>query len=302
MARVSFAAVKRVGIALGWLLLFAAIAIGVTIGLSEIVPGWGGPRWWIARTGAWTAIGFGLATLVVGRLLNKYAWEGMGWTRAAGLALARGTAIGAVMAAVAIGLAVLFGARLRFTSEGSIWAGVAVPLILGLGFAALGEELGFRGYPMRRLSDAIGVLPATLLLAALFGLAHVGNPNATVFSTINVALAAIWLTIAFFSSGGMGLAWGAHFGWNAGLAILFDAPVSGYAFAVPVVEYVPGTRAWIDGGAFGPEGGVVTTVALLVGTLYLLTRPSAFSRQPPIESDSVPPSPEGRGGQGVRTA
>ena len=123
----------------------------------------------------------------------------------------------------------------------------------------------------------MGVLPGMLLLAILFGLGHAKNPNATVFSTVNVALAAIWLSIAFFSAGGIWLAWGAHFGWNAGLSMLFDAPVSGYSFQVPVVEYTPGPHAWVDGGVFGPEGGVVATVALMAGTFYLLTRKRAFT-------------------------
>ena len=109
-----------------------------------------------------------------------------------------------------------------------------------------------------------------LILALLFGIAHARNPSATVFSTVNVALAAVWLSFAFFSAGGMALAWGLHFGWNAGLAILFDAPVSGYAFQVPVVEYTPGWHAWVDGGPFGPEGGIVTTIVLIAGTLAVI--------------------------------
>jgi membrane protease YdiL (CAAX protease family) len=280
MARVSFADVKRVGIALGWVVLFAAIAIGATIGISELVPGWGGQEWFVARTGIYEVIGFGLATVVVGRLLNKYSWLEMGWQKASFPKVFVGAGVGALMAAVAIGLAVVLdGARVHFTGEWSLWPRVALPLILGFGFAALGEELGLRGYPLRRLANAIGVLPAMLVLAALFGLLHAKNPSATVFSTVNVALAGIWLSFAFFSSGGMPLAWGAHFGWNAGLAILFDAPVSGYNFQVPVVEYTPGGHPWIDGGAFGPEGGIVATVALVVGIVYLLTRTGGFAEQ-----------------------
>src|SRR5438034_11730512 len=126
-----------------------------------------------------------------------------------------------------------------------------------------------------------------LLLAVLFGLLHAKNPNATVFSSVNVALAAIWLSIAFFSTGGMPLAWGAHFGWNAGLAVLFDAPVSGFIFHVPVVEYTPGLHRWIDGGAFGPEGGIVATIALIAGSLFLLTRANAFSPQPAAVQEVV---------------
>ncbi len=278
MARVSFAAVKRIAITIGWIALFTGIAVGVTIGLSELVPGWGGRDWFVARTGACEAIGFGLATLIVGRWLKDLSWAQLGWRGAASPNLFVGVGLGALMAAVAVGLAVLLdGARVHGTGDWSLWPRVALPLAVGLVLAALGEELAFRGFPLRRLADAFGVLPAILFLAFLFGLAHARNPNATVLSTVNVALAAIWLSIAFFSSGGMWLAWGAHFGWNAGLSILFDAPVSGYSFQVPVVEYTPGPHAWVDGGAFGPEGGIVATIALVAGVLYLLTRKRAFT-------------------------
>ncbi len=274
MARVSFADAKPVGIALAWILLYAAIGLGITIGIAELVPGWGGPTWYVFRNGAFEVIGFVVATVVVGRLFNKYSWDRMGWhTQPGGLMprLWRGIGLGGLMAMLAIGLAfVIDRATVRYTGDWSLWPRVVLPLAVGLLLAALGEELMFRGYPLRRLADAIGPLPAMLILAVLFGLAHAKNDNATFFSTVNVALAAIWLSFAFFSAGGMALAWGLHFGWNAGLAILFDAPVSGLAFSVPVVEYAPGRHAWVDGGAFGPEGGIVTTIVLIAGTLAVI--------------------------------
>jgi CAAX protease family protein len=283
MARVSFAGLKRVGIAIAWVVLFTLVGGGITWGVSELVPGWGGPNWSVTRIGAFEVLGFGLATVIVGRMLNKYSWDRMGWRRTAWPQMLRGVLMGVLMAALAIGLAVVLdGARVRMTGDWNVWPSVALPLIIGFCFAALGEELSFRGYPLRRLGDGLGTLPAILLLAILFGFAHAKNPNATVFSTVNVALAAIWLSLAFFSAGGMPLAWGAHFGWNACLAILFDAPVSGFVFHVPVVEYTPGNHAWVDGGAFGPEGGIVATIALLGGCVYLLTRAGGFAQPTPV--------------------
>jgi membrane protease YdiL (CAAX protease family) len=274
MARVSFEDVKRVGIALAWILLYAAIGLGITIGIAELVPWWGGQRWFVFRTGAFEVIGFLVATIVVGKLLNKYSWDRMGWhTQPGGVMprVLRGVGLGALMAMLAIGLAfVLDRATVRITGDWSAWPRVVLPLAVGLVLAALGEELMFRGYPLRRLADAIGAPAAMVILALLFSIAHAKNPNATFFSTVNVALAAIWLSFAFFSAGGMALAWGLHFGWNAGLAILFDAPVSGYAFRVPAIEYTPGSHPWVDGGAFGPEGGIVTTIVLIAGTVAVI--------------------------------
>ena len=280
-ARVSFAdQTKRLGLALGWIVIFAVIGVGITIGVSQLVPGWGGREWFLVRNGAYELIGCGTATLVVGRLLDKHSWEQMGWRADGrlGRRLARGVGIGALMAALAVGLAFVFDhATVHLTHDWSRWPAIALPLVIGLVCAALAEELLFRGYPLRRLADAVGPARAMAVLAVLFGLAHAGNPSATVFSTINVALAAVWLSFAFFSTGGMALAWGLHFGWNAGLALLFDAPVSGLTFAVPGMEYTPGAHAWVDGGAFGPEGGLVTTIVMIAGTLAVV---GARWRQP----------------------
>ncbi|HLZ46353.1 MAG TPA: type II CAAX endopeptidase family protein [Gemmatimonadales bacterium] len=290
MARVSFAApaVKRVAIAFGWVMLFFFVAFGVDFGLSRLAtPPWSGTLA-IIPIGGYEVIGFLLATYLFGRFINEHSWSALGWRGPAIRSWLRGLALGAAMASLAIVLGIAAGARLHFTGDWNAWAPVALPLVLGLILAALGEELAFRGYPMRHLSNAIGVLPAIVILALPFAIAHVWNPNATVFSTINVGLAAIWLSVAFFSAGGMPLAWGAHFGWNAALAILFAAPVSGFAFHVPVVEYAPGMHHWIDGGAFGPEGGIVATIALICGSLFLLTRRNAFTSHLSPDTEVAP--------------
>jgi hypothetical protein len=45
------------------------------------------------------------------------------------------------------------------------------------------------------------------------------------------------------------------------------APVSGLPFEIPWIEFNPGAPAWITGGPFGPEGGLLATVALIAGTV-----------------------------------
>ena len=62
----------------------------------------------------------------------------------------------------------------------------------------------------------------------------------------------------------MWTAFGAHLGWNATLAAL-AAPVSGLPFDIPYIDYRMGGPAWLTGGAFGPEGGLLATVALIGG-------------------------------------
>jgi len=279
MARVSFQDVvtraKRLGIAVAWIVAFAAVAIGAGALLNALNPVPTTSPWWLAANAGGQAIGFLTATWLVGLRLNKHSWDQMGWHMGGGEGLrgriARGVTLGAVMAALAIGLSFIGSrATVHLTGDWQRWLALAPPLAVGLVLAALTEELGFRGYPLRRLADAVGPWAAMIVLVVPFGLLHLNNPHATFFSTVNVMLAGVWLSFAFFSHGGMGYAWGLHFGWNAGLALAFDAPVSGYEFHVPAVEYTPGQRAWVDGGAFGPEGGIVATIMLIAGTLAVI--------------------------------
>jgi uncharacterized protein len=270
MARVSFADVKRVGLALAWILFFATVGVLITLLLSKLAP-LGGASWQFMRDVVYSLIGFAVATMVVGKVLAKESWDRLGWRRPVASGMVNGAAFGLLMAAVAVGLAFVFDrTHVSLTYDWSRWPSVA--LWLGAMFlcAALAEELIFRGFPLRRLSDAIGPRPATLLLAIGFAIGHIGNPSISVVAALNIALAGIWLSFAFFSAGGMALAWGLHFGWNAGLALAFDAPVSGYMFRVPAVEYTPGAHPWVDGGSFGPEGGLVGTIILIAGILAVI--------------------------------
>ena len=72
----------------------------------------------------------------------------------------------------------------------------------------------------------------------------------------------ILLGTVFFAPGGIWAAWGAHLGWNLSLAAL-GAPVSGLPLAIPALEYSPGGPGWLSGGAFGPEGGILASVAMI---------------------------------------
>jgi uncharacterized protein len=105
-----------------------------------------------------------------------------------------------------------------------------------------------------------------VLIAVAFALAHLDNPNVTPLAIGNIALAGVFLGLAFYAPGGIWTAWGAHLGWNAMLAAL-DAPMSGLPFRIPFLDYNAGDPAWLTGGSFGPEGGLSSTFALTIAVL-----------------------------------
>jgi membrane protease YdiL (CAAX protease family) len=169
---------------------------------------------------------------------------------------------GVGLAALTIALVLLGGARLTADPGLESYAAVAVPAALGLACAALLEELLFRGFPLVRLAQPAGPIMASAALALIFVLAHAGNPDVSGMGLVNIGLASLLLSAVFFSAGGLPAATGLHLGWNAGLALTVDAPVSGLRFDLAGIDYTAGARTWWTGGAFGPEGGLATALVM----------------------------------------
>ena len=142
--------------------------------------------------------------------------------------------------------------------------------LVTLAIAALAEEVAFRGYPFRRLVEAIGPVTAAIAMSLLFGLGHMFNPGATWTSTLVTMLAGLLLSIAWLRTHGLWLGWGFHFAWNASMGILFGLPVSGIDDFSSIVQ----TRAFghlsLTGGDYGPEGASFTVIALLIGIAILI--------------------------------
>lgn len=138
-------------------------------------------------------------------------------------------------------------------------------------FVALLEELLFRGFVFQRMVAGIGAWPAQLLLAALFAVAHWGNPGmegpTQVWATIDTALGAILLGLAYLRTGSLALPIGIHFGWNWAQGSLLGFDVSGLDQAGWLLPEFLGKPQWLTGGDFGPEASIF---AVLVDAVVML--------------------------------
>ena len=262
---------------LGFFAAFAVLAI-----LLDVIPGRLVPpgHWW--RSAGRGLIGLSAVPLLAALLIYAGVLRLPGWDRRrvgvpAGRTAVRGAARGLLwgvgLAAAVLAVCVVGGARVTLgPAFGESYLPVAAPVMVGLVLAALLEELLFRGMPLARLAEAVGPVAASVALTVAFVVAHVGNPAVSGLGLANVGLASLVLSAAFFSAGGLPAAFGLHVGWNAGLALAADAPLSGLRLGLPVVEYLPGPRGWLTGGAFGPEGGAAATVVLAGALTWWATR------------------------------
>ncbi len=259
---------------------YSAVTVGTVIVMLAVPDGWLSVRHGLpVQSGAMLATALAVYAFIAWR-----GWAGrefFGWSgwREAVAGMGRALGLGVAMAAVAVALAVVAGpAGLTVTGVPlAAYARAVVPLTALLLVAALAEELLFRGYPLARLAATFGRVPASIGLAAAFALAHVWNPDTSALGLLNVGLASLVMSAAFFGSGRLAAAWGLHFGWNAGLGIGADAPVSGIRLEIPGIEYTPGAGSWYTGGAFGPEGGVVASLVMIAALAYLVRNTSRLT-------------------------
>ena len=197
----------------------------------------------------------------------------------------RGYAIGLgfLLAAVGIiwalgGYSVETGGAFQSAAVGAAMVPIAV---LMLGFIVQGstEEIFFRGWLMQLIASRHGLWLAIVINSVLFGLMHGANipPSKELFmGLLNIALFGVFISLYAAREGSLWGVCGWHAAWNWLLGLGFGLEVSGQAIDTTPLIVDLTTRAevpwWVTGATFGPEGSVVVTALLLVGSAVLLVR------------------------------
>ena len=139
-------------------------------------------------------------------------------------------------------------------------------------FVGWNEELLSRGYHLQTIASGTNLFWGVVLSSAIFGLLHLGNPNATWVSAAGIFFAGVFLAYGYIRTKQLWLPIGLHIGWNFFEGVGFGFPVSGLDIYALTRITVHGPELW-TGGAFGPEAGLIVLPALALGALliYLYT-------------------------------
>lgn len=134
------------------------------------------------------------------------------------------------------------------------------------------EELLFRLIIFKLMEEYLGSWISLLFGALFFGAAHLFNQNATLWSSIAIAVeAGILLAMAFMFTRRIWMAFGIHFGWNFVQASVLGLPVSGLNFPGLITSELTGP-VWITGGDFGVEASPITLIFGLILSFVLFKK------------------------------
>jgi CAAX protease family protein len=239
-----------------------------------------------------TGVGILAATYIMTRKFHRKPLKAIGLSLHPGLVREGG--IGCILGVLMMGGIFIIEYSLGYAER--FWLGLSAGTVLwtlvssmaSFLVAAISEELLFRGYPFQVLIQGVTFLPATIIMAILFGAAHLANPHASALGFVNTALAAVLFSVSYMKTRSLWLPLGLHFSWNFAQTTVFGFPTSGIAFSgFRLFRSVQAGPEWVTGGAYGPEAGILTTITLLAATWYILKAPYLATPEGIVTLDSV---------------
>lgn len=220
------------------------------------------------------AVGFSLGVyLLAVRLIGRRPaadFEGLHRCRE----LLTGLLIGALLMSAVVGIAWASGAyRTEGLNPNALVAVVAADSVV----AGIGEEIMFRAGLLRLIEHRLGTWWALGLTSALFGAAHLANPQADWWGAIAIMLeAGVLLGACYIVTRRLWMVMGVHAAWNFMQGGIFSSDVSGTGSeGVGLLSARIEGPWWLTGADMGFEGSlsaVLLCAAVGVGMLLLARR------------------------------
>ena len=258
----------------------------------------------LSQNGLWIleavvgCIAFGVSVWLAGKWFDKRPFADFGfhlsrhWWGQMGFGMALGAVLMALIFLVEWLLGYVrvieFGVTVE-PGKSLVWA-LTVMFIHYIGIAFT-EELLTRGYILKNLlegfalqsSPVLGKTLAVLVSSVIFALPHAGNPNATPLGIAILVLFGVLCAVAVLLTNELALPIGFHLTWNFFQGNVFGFPVSGWELRGGTLLFIEQSGpAWLTGGGFGPESGLIGMAAVLFGMvfLYLKFKPVRIETEP----------------------
>ena len=213
------------------------------------------------------------------RCIEKRSLKSIGITgKHAGILLLRGCLIGFISFCATIGI-LLFGGTAEISLAPSAGAGIFLFYLGVYLLQGFSEEIIFRGFLLVSEANRTSVTAAILISAFFYASAHVFGTGFSALSFLNLFIDGIYAAMFLLYDDSILCIGGIHALWNFSEGDIFGCQVSGYTGDPNIfqIKIKPGYEL-INGGLFGPEGGLTDTViefSMLLIILILVRKRAA---------------------------
>jgi len=190
----------------------------------------------------------------------------------------KGLGYGALYMAAVTLVMMLFG----FYRSAEVHSGIALPLVTAFShflMVAVAEEILFRGILFRWIDEKWGFPIALVISALIFGAVHWGQPGATWWSSLAIAVeAGLLLGAAYKMAGNLWLPIGIHWAWNFVQGNIFGFEVSGSDAGESLLKASVEGPEIFTGGAFGAEASLIAFLLGLAMSIWFIIRCSKLQK------------------------
>jgi hypothetical protein len=134
------------------------------------------------------------------------------------------------------------------------------------------EEAVFRGYLLGTLQKGLGFWPATAISSVLFAVVHLPNYGERASGIFACVLFSVLFALTVRLTGTIWFAVGFHAAWDWSQTYLFGTSDSGIRGNGHLLNSIPSGPDWLNGGATGPEGSVITMLVIAVLIVFVQSR------------------------------
>ncbi len=164
------------------------------------------------------------------------------------------------------------GCRLSYSILNPVISSFIISDLVVFVLVGFAEEIFCRGYIISMLNKIKNKYIVSIISSMIFAFMHILNPNVTVLSLINIFLVGLLFCYMRFKFENIWVSIGYHITWNYFEGTVFGFEVSGITQrSIYKTQYIQPNI--INGGFFGPEGGLAVTVVIILAFIILLYSP-----------------------------
>ena len=224
--------------------------------------------------------GFGTITVLLWcRFVEGRKFNTMGFTKEKAFPqYLLGLLAGFLTYSMIVGLSALFGGVEYSGFKGQFTLTLFITFI-GYGIQGMSEEVLCRGYMMTSTFRHQNLWWAVGINSVIFALMHSANNGISLIAMLNLALYGVTASLYMLRTNNI---WGIsafHSIWNFVQGNFYGLPVSGMDSGDTILSFSFKGTDLVNGGAFGLEASIASTIVLAVWIVCLLFVPNPFAKK-----------------------
>lgn len=220
---------------------------------------------------------FTVGTIIYCKFIEKRSVQSMGFIKKGFIInYLKGFIIGIILISAVLLISLATGALTYDGISNNINILSILLFLVGYIIQGMAEEVMCRGYLMTSLSKKTSMFWAVILSSLAFTFPHlsslfVSGVQFGAIGFVNTMLLSIFLSLFMIKEKNI---WGVcaiHSSWNYILGVICGISVSGGKTNVSILTFTTNaTKSLINGGMYGLEAGIITTIILIMGISILI--------------------------------